>query len=120
MTLSQFKWFEIMDQLFGEIGDKEQEKKICEKCFVTMIELDLSPEQESLLRQSYMTFSLDASSTFYQRKADALIVSDSESLDSPQFQDLVIKRKQSIKRRARYLQSKLLAERNYLESKLVR
>ena len=80
-----------------------------------------------MLNQSYQAFSCDmVARCQYQSKVDALngmVVSDSDtddpekyelSLTSEHLWDVVSKRRKSIRRRARYLKAKLLADRNYL------
>ena len=116
-----------MDRIIAE-RDGVDERNASEKCFADVMELDLSAKEEELLRQAYEAFSLDLlTKSLHQRKADALngmVVSDSDtddpeqyiglSLTSGRLKEVVVKKRKSIHRRARYMRVKLLAERNYL------
>lgn len=98
------------------------------RCFETLKRMKFTSKESELLKQSYEAFTEEASMKHsQQREADALnglVVSDSDVEGFEQYtgelnvierlRETVARRRKSICRRARYLQSKLLAERNYL------
>lgn len=131
---SRYNWFELVDHVV-ERSDNCQEATITqlEKVFPRVMALDLSNGEKCLIEQSHQAFNMDYSNSHsVEREANALnglIVTDSESDDpdtylevhdlcSAKAQALITKKRKSIRRRARYLKSKHIAERNFLARKV--
>ena len=131
---SRCNWFELVDHVVKR-SDNCEEATITqlEKVFPHVMALDLSNSEKCLIEQSHQAFNLDYSNSHsVEREANALnglIVTDSESDDpdtylevhdlcSAKAQALITKKRKSIRRRARYLKSKHIAERNFLARKV--
>ena len=143
LKLSRYNWFELVDRIIEQKDNREEairnpnceEATIIqlEKIFPIVMASDLSDNEKQLIEQSHRAFNLDYHNSHSgEREANALnglVVTDSESddpdvyleihdLSGAKAQALITKKRKSIRRRARYLKSKHIAERNFLARKV--
>ena len=137
---SHCNWFELVDTVLQLVnGDEEKEVdeeeviKQLNNYYVAAIEsCSFSSEQCRLINQSHEAFVLDGATSAWRRsQAAALngeIVTDSDiedceqyvglkSLQSEQAKAIIMRRRQQIGWRARYMKTKMLAERKFLARK---
>ena len=126
---SGFNWFSVVETVTERYGDVTEPQ--LERYYTMVITSDRSEEEKRLLEQSHQAFLADISSRqLADRQAEALngmIVTDSENEDPDQFlqldlssvhvHDIVARKVKVIRRRARYLKAKQLAEINFLRRK---
>lgn len=134
---SFFNWFQLVSVVI-EMNSHISEESIIDslECFFTLAMNDeLGDGDKALLVQSHQAFNCDRDRCqIVDREAAAFngqIVTDSESEDPDQYlglhdvtsdkaKALITKKRKSLRRRARYLKSKQVAERNFLSRKVSR
>ena len=135
LQTSHFNWFEVVSTVL-ETNDHVQEQNLIDHLENLIPELEdkLDDSEMTLLEQSHQAFHCDeARQKLADHEANALnglIVTDSESeLDPDELLDLhdlagervkslVMKKRKSLQRRARYERAKQIEQRNYLGRKV--
>lgn len=128
---SKFNWFELVDRVMEKNCEENEQAVVLnlESFFEQVLSSDCSIREKTLLEQSYHAYYNDSNRRcLADREANALnglIVTDSESEDpdhyvgscdlaDPKTQAFILKKRQTLRRHARYLRSKQIAERNFL------
>lgn len=132
LRASQFNWFELVNTMVEKVSSDNEKSVISQlsEYFPKVLEICRTSSEETLLQQSYQAFSnyYNTHQLEADRSADALngfIVTDSESEDPDQYiglndtssekaKAIIEKKRKAIRRRARYLISKSIANLNFL------
>ena len=136
LTESRWNWFEFSEQMekcdVRSDDDESAFADMLEEIYDMIYSDDLNPDARKLLKQSHDAYVCARDRLPRDiREADALngmIVADSNDVNpeesvgvwelaSERVKSLVIKRRKAIRRHARYLKAKRIAERNFLKRK---
>lgn len=130
LTESNYNWFELIERLESEIEGDHIE--VSEKLYLQISTLGFTDRQLNLINQSKEAFSAARNDAYElertARIVNGCIVSESESDNPEQYTNikdpfteqgriLISKRRQSIRRRARRLRAKAIAEQRFLSKK---
>ena len=136
LSKSQYNWFNVVESMLTRCDSKEEEEVLeqLDNYYYSISASEmLNCEQHRLLQQSYSAFNCDKERrlSFARAQAAAVngdIVTDSDSDDSEKYfglqnvksdraKALILKKRKSLRRRARHMKAKMFAERNFLARK---
>lgn len=125
---SEFNWFDVVDKLETQANKHIHAKHLDDFFHVAIDHSDISEKDKIKLKSSYLD---EGRRELVDREANALngeIVSDDESENPDDYIDideanekaslLILKKKEQLKRRNRYLKCKAMAERNFLSRRI--